>query len=77
LLVYEFALVAFGIELLAVVPVTVIKDFVWDMAELSGLYRAASFLGLGLSRVAIGWLYQRFVGIPPGNRDGAPDRTGA
>jgi hypothetical protein len=46
LLVYEFALVAFGIELLAVVLVTVIKVFVWDMAELSGLYRAASFLGL-------------------------------
>jgi len=27
----------------------------------SGLYRVASFLGLGLSLVAIGYLYQRFV----------------
>jgi uncharacterized membrane protein len=84
-LVYAGALLALGFQrrdpwlrhaALAIVLVTVIKVFVWDMAELSGLYRATSFLGLGLSLVAIGWLYQRFVGVPPGNRDGAPDRTG-
>jgi uncharacterized membrane protein len=85
-LVYAGALLALGFQRrnrrlrhagLAIVLVTVIKVFVWDMAELSGLYRAASFLGPGLSLVAIGYLYQRFVGVPPGNRDGAPDRTGA
>ena len=46
---------------LAVLMGTVGKVFVVDMASLDGLYRAASFLGLGLSLVAIGYLYQRFV----------------
>jgi uncharacterized membrane protein len=46
---------------LAIVSITVIKVFVWDMAELTRLYRAASFLGLGLCLVGIGYLYQRFV----------------
>jgi uncharacterized membrane protein len=31
------------------------------MADLTGLYRVASFLGLGLSLVGIGLVYQRFV----------------
>lgn len=31
------------------------------LVALTGLLRAASFLGLGLSLVALGWLYQRFV----------------
>jgi uncharacterized membrane protein len=74
-LVYAGALLALGFQRrarrlrhagLAIVLVTIIKVFVWDMAELSGLYRAASFLGLGLSLVAIGWLYQRFVLPSPG-----------
>ena len=46
---------------LAVLLVTVLKVFISDMAGLEGLYRVASFLGLGLSLVAIGWIYQRFV----------------
>jgi len=46
---------------LAIVLLTVFKVFVWDMAALAGLYRAASFLGLGLCLVGIGYLYQRFV----------------
>ena len=33
--------------------------FLFDMAALTGLYRAASFLGLGASLVALAWLYQR------------------
>ena len=69
-LVYAGALLALGFyrsdarlrhAALAIVSITVIKVFVWDMAELTGLYRAASFLGLGLSLVGIGYLYQRFV----------------
>jgi uncharacterized membrane protein len=32
-----------------------------DLGELTGLYRAASFLALGLSLIAVGWLYRRFV----------------
>ena len=46
---------------LAVLLVAVAKVFVFDMADLSGLYRVASFLGLGLALVGIGYVYQRFV----------------
>jgi len=31
------------------------------MAALAGLYRVASFLGLGLVLVGIGYLYQHYV----------------
>jgi uncharacterized membrane protein len=46
---------------LALVMLTVAKVFLFDMSELTGLYRAASFMGLGLALLAIGYLYQRFV----------------
>lgn len=46
---------------LAVLMGTVAKVFLIDMGSLDGLYRVASFLGLGLSLVGIGYLYQRFV----------------
>jgi uncharacterized membrane protein len=74
-LVYAGALLALGFyrsnarlrhAALAIVSIAVIKVFVWDMAELTGLYRAASFLGLGLCLVGIGYLYQRFVLPSPG-----------
>ena len=77
-LVYAGSLLALGFlrgsarlrhAALAIVALTVVKVFVWDMAELTGLYRAASFLGLGLSLVAIGYLYQRFVLPSPGPGD--------
>ncbi len=69
-LLFAGALLALGIwrrstpvrhAALAVLLVAVVKVFAFDMADLTGLYRAASFLGLGLSLVGIGWLYQRFV----------------
>ena len=47
---------------LVVLALTVIKVFLSDMSGLEGLWRVASFLGLGLSLVGIGWLYQRFLG---------------
>ncbi len=46
-----------GFSILAIV---VLKAFVVDMAHLEGILRAASFIGLGLSLVALGWLFQRF-----------------
>jgi uncharacterized membrane protein len=46
---------------LAVLLLTVLKVFIGDMSDLTGLYRVASFLLLGLSLIGIGWLYQRFV----------------
>ena len=46
---------------LTVLALVSLKVFLFDMSGLTGLYRATSFLGLGLSLVAIGYLYQRFV----------------
>jgi len=44
-----------------VVLITVCKVFLVDAANLTGLYRVASFLGLGLSLIGIGYLYQRLL----------------
>ena len=49
---------------LGVMVLVVLKVFLWDMSSLEGLYRIASFVGLGLCLVGIGWLYQRFVQRP-------------
>jgi uncharacterized membrane protein len=46
---------------LGVMVLVVLKVFLWDMSNLEGLLRIASFIGLGLCLVGIGWLYQRFV----------------
>jgi uncharacterized membrane protein len=46
---------------LAVGAVVAVKAFGFDMATLTGLYRAASFLGLGASLVTIAWFYQRMA----------------
>jgi uncharacterized membrane protein len=46
---------------LIVTALVVIKVFLLDMSGLSGLYRIASFIGLGLCLVGIGYLYARFV----------------
>ncbi len=53
---------------LALLMVTVAKVFLVDMSELTGLYRVASFMGLGLFLVGIGYLYQRFVFPTPSKR---------
>jgi uncharacterized membrane protein len=44
-----------------VVLITVSKVFLVDASDLTGLYRVASFLGLGLSLIGIGYLYQRLL----------------
>jgi len=46
---------------LGVLLIAVLKVFLFDMADLTGLLRVASFLGLGLCLVGIGYVYQRFV----------------
>jgi len=38
-----------------------IKTFLFDAAQLDGLLRVASFIGLGLSFLGISWFYARFV----------------
>lgn len=47
----------------------ILKAFGIDMANLEGLLRALSFIGLGLCLVGIGWLFQR---IQPKVKDGVP-----
>jgi len=56
----------------AVVMLTVLKVFVLDMSDLTGIYRAASFLGLGAVLIGIGWFYQRllFPKPPPAPDEG-------
>jgi len=46
---------------LAVLIVTVAKVFLYDMSDLTGLFRVASFLGLGLTLIGIGRVYQKYV----------------
>jgi len=46
---------------LSVLSVAVLKVFLYDMSDLTGLYRVVSFLGLGLTLIGIGYVYRRFV----------------
>ena len=72
-LLFALALLAAGLSLkaaplryaaLAVLVLTVLKVFLVDLSDLEGLLRVASFLGLGLCLVGIGFIYQRFVNRP-------------
>ena len=74
---YSIAWLMFGVVLLAVgilfnsqrarlasaavIALTIGKAFLIDMSALTGVYRALSFMCLGLVLVAIGWLYQRIL----------------
>ncbi|MBB4260385.1 MULTISPECIES: DUF2339 domain-containing protein [unclassified Bradyrhizobium] len=74
---YSIGWLAFGVALLgvgilvnserarlasaAVIALTILKAFVIDMSTLTGVYRALSFMCLGVVLVAIGWLYQRIL----------------
>ena len=74
---YSIAWLAFGVALLGigilansqrarlasavVIGLTILKAFMIDMSTLTGVYRALSFMCLGLVLVAIGWLYQRIL----------------
>jgi uncharacterized membrane protein len=71
---YGVALLLFGIAFrsqparlasAAITLLTVAKVFLADMSGLTGVFRALSFIGLGLVLVGIGWLYQRLL-FPPG-----------
>jgi uncharacterized membrane protein len=74
---YSIAWLVFGVVLLGigilfnsqrarlasavVIALTILKAFLIDMSTLTGVYRALSFMCLGLVLVAIGWLYQRIL----------------
>ncbi len=78
LLIYGVMLLAAGFALksqparmasAAVVTLTIAKVFLIDMADLTGIFRALSFIGLGAVLVGIGWLYQRML-FPRGKTPG-------
>lgn len=46
---------------LVIMIATVGKVFLYDAAELAGLYRVASFFGLGFSLLVLNWFYARYV----------------
>ncbi len=74
---YSAVWLAFGVALLAagmllrsqpvrlasaaVVVLTVVKVFLVDMSDLTGIYQALSFIVTGLVLLAIGWFYQRLL----------------
>lgn len=45
----------------AVVILTVLKVFLIDMSDLTGIYQSLSFIGLGVVLLGVGWLYQRVL----------------
>jgi len=68
-LVFGAALMAAGIRFgqaplrlaaIAVIGLTAAKAFLVDMSDLVGLWRVLSFLGLGLTLIALGAVYRRF-----------------
>ena len=83
---YSVAWLAFGVVLLGVgilfnsqrarlasavvIALTIAKVFVIDISTLTDVYRALSFICLGLVLLPIGWLYQRILfrrpALPPG-----------
>jgi uncharacterized membrane protein len=69
-LAYGIALLAVGFVLrsqparllaLGVVILTIAKVFLYDTANIAGIYRALSAIGLGVVLLGIGWLYQRVL----------------
>jgi uncharacterized membrane protein len=83
-LAYGVALLLFGIVFrsqparlasAAMTLLTVGKVFLVDMAGLTGVFRALSFIGLGLVLVGIGWLYQRLLFPPQPKSMTAPGST--
>jgi uncharacterized membrane protein len=67
---FGVALLAAGISLrsrpvrfasAAVTILTVLKVFLVDMSNLTGIYQALSFIGLGIVLLGIGWFYQRLL----------------
>jgi uncharacterized membrane protein len=56
----------------AMVALAVLKVFLIDMAGLTGLWRALSFIGLGLVLLVVGRVYQRVLGIAQARAQAAP-----
>jgi uncharacterized membrane protein len=93
---YSFTTLGFGVVLLAIgfklasretrlasavfVTLAVAKVFLFDMAGLTGLGRAFSFIGLGAVLIGIGLVYQRLLfdkGSKPQGASLTPDKAGS
>jgi uncharacterized membrane protein len=55
---------------LAIMILAVLKVFIFDLNGIGGLWRIASFAGLGLCLLGVGWLYTRYVAKPVKSADG-------
>ena len=53
------------------------KAFLLDMAELGGLWRVLSFLGLGLTLIGLGAVFRRFVATAPVSPPADPEPEAA
>jgi uncharacterized membrane protein len=82
-LAYGIALMVLGIRTeqrllrlaaLGVVALVCLKVFLIDMADLTGLWRVLSFLGLGLALIGLGVVHRRFV--LPAQKAAAPAASG-
>jgi uncharacterized membrane protein len=60
---------------LAVFGMTVVKVFLVDLAELSGLHRVAAFVGVGLLLLVLSFVYQRIAPMLTGAEQGEADET--
>ena len=78
-LAYGIALLAAGFVLrspparylaLGVIMLTIAKVFLFDTANIAGIYRALSVIGLGVVLLGIGWLYQRVLYPQTAERSG-------
>jgi uncharacterized membrane protein len=90
---YSAVWLAFGVALLAagiwlrsrpvrfgsaaVTILTVLKVFLVDMSDLTGIYQALSFIGLGIVLLGIGWFYQRLLFRPIAAGGAAPLQGGS
>jgi uncharacterized membrane protein len=89
---YSAVWLAFGVALLAagtwlrsrpvrfasaaVTMLTVVKVFLVDMSNLTGIYQALSFIGLGIVLLGIGRFYQRLLFRPIGQTPEALEQDG-
>jgi uncharacterized membrane protein len=57
----------------ALVVLSVIKVFLYDLTGITGLWRALSVIGLGAVLVGIGIVYQKLIFARPPRASGAGD----
>jgi uncharacterized membrane protein len=80
--VYALGLLLFGVARrsavlrwlsLAFLVLTIGKVFLYDLGELTDLYRVASLVGLAVSLILVSLLYQRFVFRRPARDETSPE----